>query len=452
MISNKIKLLLSFSLTALLVSGLSTFIVQFVSYYGLSYSRASSIHGYYEIARTGTSFFVAYILVRKGCRKTLGFSFLTATVLCLLLPLFDSAFVLALYVIFTGVIYTVSKISIFSNVSSLTETKEEHARFLNLLEACYMFSTSFGVFLFSYFIKVFPEYWLNIFYIFTLLSGTLTIFWIKPNTIFDSKPVNVDKHKLDFKSIKCILFSIATLTILIGICSYLLFEQILKTWMPSFLNHVTLINPHRCLEIAGLFALFLGLGRLISAVLLKYIPLKIFLVVNMIISLLILVFVFNMINPNNAIMQTSYLQTPLYVYLLSLSGFFIGPIYPIINSMYINSVDKDKQSMAVSITCIMSGMNITIFVKLLGIMFDKKGPLVTYKVFSIVPLIVVICTTLLFFTLTKQFNFSLNLRKVTHLINHFFSSVYEFSKYKMKRIAIYIAVTLLLVCMSQIRY
>ena len=67
----KVKLIVTYILTAFLICGLSTFVMQGVEVYHISYSAAGSLESYYQISKIIFAFVVIYVTNKLGLKRGL---------------------------------------------------------------------------------------------------------------------------------------------------------------------------------------------------------------------------------------------------------------------------------------------------------------------------------------------------------------------------------------------
>ncbi|HJO96163.1 MAG TPA: MFS transporter [Victivallales bacterium] len=393
---SKLKILLTFCVMSILISGISTFIMQGVTYYHISYSSAGSLEGYFQITRMIFSFLIIGLLVKLGYRKSIMLALFLAGGYCFILPSFNSIWTLRMFLIVMGVIYAIIKISVYTSVTIVTKNRKEHASFINFIEACYMFAGTLGMWLFSIFIKMSPNNWINIFYLFSVMALSVGVLWFFGK--FDESKVGFKTEKLGKQAgnfFKVIVIP-SVLLFLIMLALYETVEQGMGSWLPNFFNNILTIPKFLSIEVASFLTLGIAFGRLTGSFVLRYIQWKNYFIFNLAVSVILITVVLLNIHPGSGINAHNLLQVPVIAYGLPLVGFFIGPIYPTLVSVVINTLKPDKHSIMASLIVIFSAIEVTASSKMIGIMYGHLGGIEAFAIATIIP-ITLLCLFIIYY-------------------------------------------------------
>lgn len=389
----KFKIILTFVSLSILTCGLPTFVMQAVTYYKISHSAAGSLESYQNLTRIALSFVMFAVLMKVGYRKSLMVNYAVLLAFCFFIPFVNSIWMIRGYLVLIGISNVVLKVVAYSSVGLVTDTKEEHASFINLMEGIYTFGSFGGMWMFSYFLEKNPALWTYAFWVICALCFILLLFWTF--TPFDESNIQEQEKKPILTQFKEVLtLPLVTLIIfLILFACYESLEQGVGSWLAAFYNQILDIPKSISVQLASLFTLGLGLGRLIGAVLTRYISWYKYFFINFIISLILIAVTLSNIAPSAGANASSIFNAPLIAYGLPVLGILIGPVYPTLVSLMITSLPKGKHALMISLVMIAGAIFDSGSSKILGILFGSIGGVTAFAIvtgFTICVLIVLI--------------------------------------------------------------
>lgn len=173
------------------------------------------------------------------------------------------------------------------------------------------------------------------------------------------------------------------------------------TWLPTFNNKVLMLSENISIMMASILAISLGLGRILAGELTKkYVWINILMV-----CLVIVVFFIVFVLPRAVELKVGDIQSifdvPLLGFAFPMIGFFIAPIYPLINSVVLNALPKEKHSSMTGLIVIFSAMGGTLGSRLIGWLFKTIGGAQAFY-YVIIPVIGLTISLLLLYKLTNQ--------------------------------------------------
>ncbi len=370
----KLSLLLTYFVFAILLNSVGTVILQVINVYDVSKTSASVLEGFKDLPIALVSFMVASYLPRFGYRNSLILGLSIVALASTTMPLFPGFFTTKILFLCIGVSFALVKVSVYATIGLITNNAKDHSSFLNSIEGFFMIGVLSGYWIFGYFVDpANPKSieWLNVYW---LLSG-LSLFNILLllTTPFNepelekstSKPLNdfVDMLKLMYKPMVYIFVISAFL--------YVLIEQGIGTWLPTFNNEILKLPVHISIQVASIFAASLAVGRLSAGVLLHrfdwYPFLRICLILMAILILLTMPLTQNIKLDENV----SWLTLPLAAWVFPLIGLFMAPIYPAINSAILSALPKNKHAAMTGLIVLFSALGGTSGSMITGLMFSK---------------------------------------------------------------------------------
>ena len=242
--------------------------------------------------------------------------------------------------------------------------------------------------------------WLNVYY---LLAGlTLTVALIVLVSPISRAPETKARHKVvdEFVAMLKLAYQPLVLIFVMSIFFYVLIEQGIGTWLPTFNSEVLGLPVDVSVQITSIFAAALALGRLLAGQLLRYVSWHVFLNVSLALMASLMLLALPMSCGADGSAASHFFEAPLAAYLLPLVGLMMAPIYPIVNSVMLSALDKSQHAAMTGLIVVFSALGGTTGSIITGVVFDKFGGQNAFYL-SIVPMIL-IAVSLHFFRATSR--------------------------------------------------
>jgi fucose permease len=144
-------------------------------------------------------------------------------------------------------------------------------------------------------------------------------------------------------------------------------------WLPTFNHKVMNLVPSLGIQMAGLYAIFAIVGRLGAGLVVRRIAW--FRVLCGCLACATVVLIAGLLAaqsvPVNTVLHWS--DAPLAVFLLPLTGLFIGPIWPVMHSAALTSLPVHRHNTLASLSVVYSSVSGAIGTPLLGVVFQLYG-------------------------------------------------------------------------------
>lgn len=398
----KISIYLNYFVFAILLNSVGIVIEKSIDVYGVSESEASVLEAFKDLPIALVSFLIASFLPRFGYKKAM----LTALVIvffgCLQMILGNSFYDTKVLFLTIGVSFALIKLSVYSLIGILTETKKEHASLMSSIEGFFMVGIAFAYFLFPAFYSDDENSWLQVYYLLCGLILISFIFLLFSKVEYKVESIGSSLKEDLMESLKLMLVPLV-LVFIISAFLFVMIEQGIMTWLPTFNKKIFNFNSVLSVQMASILALSLALGRFIAGFLTKYINWVVLVIVCVVISGSILIYILPQLQGNiDRIGEISSLsQVPLLGFILPLIGLFIAPIYPLLNSTVLSSLPKSLHSPMSGLIIIFSALGGTLGSRVVGELFETTGGANAFY-FLLIPMFLLIVFVLLIDRMSRK--------------------------------------------------
>lgn len=386
--SASVPLVLSFLIFSMLLNCMGIVILQ-LSREHVSYSGLGFLEFFKDVPIAIVSIFAVDFLKKLSSRKTLLIAHIFVALACVLLPFFNIFWFFKIWFAIVGICFAITKISVFSLLKYQYGNSKSFAEKMSRVEASFMI----GIFLINIFFSFilsgnYATFWKFGFWVIALLAIFNSILILRLNI---SEVDNEEEAKLKlnlseiFHKESILFFAIIFLITFV--------EQSFSSWLPTFYHKYLYSSAFVALQFTALLALFSFFGRMLTS---KIISKKswYFIALTCIFSvfaLLILAYVSRIVIPNNL-----YISMVLFTGI----GFFISPLYPVINSRFLGNISNKNTGKTVSFIVVFSALGSSIG-SLLTSIFFQYGIGNYYAIYLCFPIILIF---LLIISLLKNKN------------------------------------------------
>ncbi len=368
---------LNYCAYALQLSSVGIAVLQVQRCFGVSVVAASALAVYKGagilVGALGAGAFVKRIGYRRAMLIALAAS---ATVLAVLPAVVSFAAVKVAFLV-TGMSYGLMKVALYSTVGLIAPTRKEHASLLTHVEACYKIGGLLTFVVFAAFTdNARPEStsWVNAYLVLAVLMAAA--FALLFTTKLDESGVREDTAKpILLPFVEMLRLAVTPMVITLGflVISCVVTEQGFMNWLPSFYTAVTHLAPTLGIQLAGLNAGWLIAGRLCTGFVLRRVGWYPVLVGCVLGTAAILILSLMLKSEPSDATIADWREAPLTAWLLPTTGFFIGPIFPIIHSAALMSLPVARHSTLASLSVVFSSSAGAIGTALLGVVFQSYG-------------------------------------------------------------------------------
>jgi fucose permease len=288
-----------------------------------------------------------------------------------------------------GIAFAIVKVSVYALVGLVTNSDNAHKSLLSSIESFFMIGIAAAMVLFPQFYSdTDPDAWLRIY---LLLAGLIAIsFVLLLTTPFNlSYQLPGSNARDDIRQMIRLLARPLVAVFALSAFMYVMTEQGIMSWLPSFNKNVLHLPEDVSIYLAVILMLSIALGRYLSSLLVKKISWIAILLFCLGGAALMVLLILPQTTSLSATPVESLADVPLIAYVFPLIGFFLAPLYPMINSFVLSASEKRLHGPMASLLVIFSALGGTLGSKLVGYLFAKIGGENAFY-FSLAPMLVLV--------------------------------------------------------------
>jgi FHS family glucose/mannose:H+ symporter-like MFS transporter len=406
----KISVFINYLLFGIMLNSVGTVILQAQRYYGVSASSASVLEAFKDITIAVVSFVVASFITRIGYKKSMQIGLAAVAIGCFIVPSVKTFIAVKLLFAITGASFALIKISVFGTIGLITKTEKAHISLMSFVESFFMIGILSGYFLFSYFIDdadAASGRWFSVYYLIgTFYLLALLLVSISPLNESAAKPERGMKFRQSYADMLKLLMLPLVVSFVICAFLYVLIEQSIMSWLPTFNNKVLHLPSSISVLMAGIMASSTAIGRFLAGVVLKRISWYICLTVCLFAAAGLVLIAIPLASNTSPHEIRIWADVPFAAYIFPLIGFFLAPIYPAINSVILGALPKSQHGTMSALIVVFSALGGSLGSLITGYIFQHYGGQTAFY-FSLLPIVTLIVALFLFQKM-----------KTRHLIQH----------------------------------
>lgn len=391
----KLSLYINYFVFAILLNSVGIVILKSQKVYGVDEIQASTLELFKDLPIALVSFLIASFLPRIGYKKAMLTGLFMVSFACIAMYYgnsFTSAKVLFASV---GVSFALIKVSVYSIIGLVTDDEKGHNSLMSSIEGVFMFGIALAYFLFPAFNHADdPDSWLNVYWLLALLALLSFIFLYFAEFSQDYEIPGTDIWD-DLKQMAGLFTRILVIVFLISAFLFVMIEQGIMTWLPTFNDRVLALPENISIMMASILAISLGIGRLLAGYVVQKVSWVWVLTSCILIAMLLVITILpKTVNASVGNIE-SFSDIPLIGFAFPLVGLFIAPIYPLLNSAVLSAMPKKLHSPMTGLIVIFSALGGTLGSRIIGYLFKTVGAQSAFY-YTIIPLcLLLVCVFLL---------------------------------------------------------
>lgn len=401
----KTSLFLNYFVFAILLNSVGTVILQVQQNFGVSESAASTLEAFKDLSIAAVSFLISSYIVRIGYKNAMLIALGFISVICFIMPFTASFLTTKLLFAAVGSSFALIKMSVYSTIGLVTKNEKEHISLMNFIESFFMIGILTGYFIFSYFVDdTNPQstQWLNVYY---LLGGiSLAAFLLLLSASLDESSIQAKEQKSmleEFKEMFKLMVKPIVLVFVLCAFFYVLIEQSIMSWLPTFNNKVLLLPAALSIQMASILAGSTALGRFFAGLVLKKLNWLIVLISCLVLAAALVLVAIPLAEKTTGQPITGWATAPIAAFVFPMIGLLLAPIYPAVNSVILSTLPTKQHGLMSGLIIIFSALGGTTGSIITGNIFEHyDGKQAFY--FSLIPMAILIVCLFLFNRLQQK--------------------------------------------------
>ncbi len=401
----KLSLFLNYFVFAILLNSVGTVILQVQNNYGITQGSASILEAFKDLSIAIASFLVASYITRIGYKRSMLLALALVTIACLTMPLIGGFAMTKLLFAVTGISFALIKVSVYATIGIVTSNKKDHASFMNFIESFFMIGILTGYFIFSAFVdnrNPASTSWLNVYY---LLAGISALaFLLLLSARLDESAAQTTEIKSffsDFGDMVKLAIRPLVLIFIISAFFYVLIEQSIMSWLPTFNKQVLHLSTTLSIQMASILAASTAVGRFIAGIVLRKIHWLLVLIFCLAGAAVLVLLVVPLASKVQVGSISSLADAPFIAFIFPVIGLLLAPVYPAINSVILSSLPPRQHGPMSGLIVIFSALGGTTGSVITGHIFEAYGGQTAFY-FSLIPIIILIISLIFFNRLQKK--------------------------------------------------
>ena len=398
----KLSLYTNYFVFAILLNSVGIVILKSQNVYGVDEVMASTLELFKDLSIAIVSFFVASQLPVIGYKKAMLAALLLVTAATLGMYFGNSFLSAKILFAAVGTSFALIKVSVYSVIGQVTNSEKEHNSLMSSIEGVFMFGIALAYFIFPAFNNENdPNSWLNVYPFLALLCIiSFGLLYFSEASENEASQYTGKGYVEDFiEMIKMVKMNLV-IVFVISAFLFVMIEQGIMTWLPTFYDRVMHLPENISIMMASILAISLGLGRLVAGILTKKVSWIVILVSCLIIAALFILLILPQIGKLEVGEIQSFADVPLLGFAFPVIGFFIAPIYPLINSVVLSALPKEKHSAMTGLIVIFSALGGTLGSRLIGWLFKTVGGDLAFY-YTLIPIAGLLVSLIALYKLTK---------------------------------------------------
>jgi len=396
----KLSLFLNYFVFAILLNSVGTVILQVQNNFGVTKGAASVLEGFKDLPIAITSFLVASFILRIGYKRAMLIALALVTIMCLLIPSTPSFLLTKLLFATVGVSFALIKVSVFATLGLITRDRKEHLSLMSFLESFFMIGVLTGYFIFASVVNndnPLSTSWFRIYYLLAGLS-VLAFLLLLTTPLDESAVKKEEKGKTaadDFLGMMKLVIIPLVLVFIFSAFFYVLIEQSIMSWLPTFNKDVLQLNTSMSIQMASILSAAIAIGRLLAGLILKKIDWLAMLVSCLICAAAIVLITVPMTRNITGNPVNNIADIPLVGFAFPLIGLFLAPVYPAINSVILSNLPVHQHASMSGLIVVFSALGGTTGSIITGHVFGAYGGQ-TASYLSLLPIAILIILLFIF--------------------------------------------------------
>lgn len=382
-----VALALTYAVLGILMNSVGVVILQSIRHFAATKTLGSTLEACKDLSVVAASFLLATRIPSFGYRRALIGVMALMSAACLLASFASAFFAMQALFVATGLSFGIAKVATYSSIGLLARDPADHASITGIVEGVFMVGLLIGVWIFGWFIAADASGsdWLRVYWLLSLACGAMALFWFATPLDERGAAAPDSAEEVRWGDMLWLAARPASVAVLAGLFLYVLIEQGVGTWLPTFNNEVLHLPAAMSVQMTSIFVGALAAGRLASGVVLRRVPWLPALLGCLACIAALIMLSLPLARGLSARSVDGWFDAPAAAYLFPLLGFFLAPIYPTLCSVALSALPRHRHAAMMGLIVIFSALGGTLGSFITGQLFQRlPGAFAFY--FTLVPI------------------------------------------------------------------
>ena len=375
----------AYAVVGILMNSVGVVILQSIQHLGATKLQGSALEACKDLSVVAASFFLATRVATFGFRRAMIGILLVMAATCLAASFAGSFVAMQALFVMTGLSFGVVKVATYSTIGLLARDPADHASITGTIEGVFMVGVLTGLWIFAAFIgaDVTGRAWLHVYWLLAGLCAAGAMAWFLVS--LDESAARAAETSAGWREMLALAALAATIVVLGALFLYVLIEQGVGSWLPTFNREVLQLPAAMSVQMSTIFLAALAAGRLMSGLVLRrfhWLPVLLMCLAAIAILIVTSLPLARGVMPRSDI---GWANAPVAAYIFPLLGFFLAPIYPTICSVALSALPRPSHPAMVGLIVIFSALGGTLGSFITSLLFQHlSGAFAFY--FLLVPI------------------------------------------------------------------
>lgn len=304
--------------------------------------------------------------------------------------------------------FALIKMSVYGAIGLVTKNEKEHLGLMSYTESFFGIGIVAGYFTFPMFIDTSNPAslsWLNVYFLLGGLSiVALLLLWVSPLDESAARE-SAKQNSIDFSAMFKLMGKRVVIVFLLCAFVYVLLEQSIMSWLPTFNNSVLKLSEILSIRMASILAGSIALGRLLAGWVLQRVKWITVLMGCIVLAGALILIAMPIIKDFQASYQGNGIDNlsdvPIVAFVFPLIGLVLAPIYPALNSVILSALPKPKHGYMAGLIIVFSAIGGSLGSVITGTVFQHYGGSTAFYI-SLIPMSLLLIAMFSFYRLQEK--------------------------------------------------
>ena len=385
-------LALTYAVLGILMNSVGIVILQSILHFDADKLMGSTLEACKDLSVAAASFSLALYVARYGYRRALMTVMALIAAACLLASTATGFAAMQMLFVAIGLGFGVAKVATYASIGLLARTAKEHASLTGVIEGVFMIGVLSGAWIFGWFVGADEsgQGWLRVYWLMAALCIVSIGLWLSVR-IDEAGAVSKAEPSVGWTELVRLALLPGTIVVLLCLFLYVLVEQGVGTWLPTFNSEALHLSPALSAQVSSIFLASRAGGRLASGVVLRriaWLPVLLVCLAGAAATMVLTLPLAGAVGPERV---TAWSNAPAAALLFPLIGFFLAPVYPTICSTTLSALPQRQHAALIGLIVLFSAVGGTLGSFLTGLLFQKlPGGLAFYAMLVPISLIAIL--------------------------------------------------------------